>query len=213
MRDYLIGPETITPYEDAFKESIRRYKALAPNIISENTGCPYHPKENCFELRCFQMDLRITYPEGIVYYKGTNINPPVTWRLIILNYFSFAKKVPLSNEWISYLEQPGGRVFYPNIVNTVINPLGRFYHRVDSDKLRSILKDLRFDLSGNADHLIATGYFAPRIPVQLHFWSGDEDFPAGFQLLFDKTVSFQMHIEDSAALCYMIEAIVQNEYR
>lgn len=213
MQDYLIGPKQITPYEDAFRESTHRFKSLTPEEIGQNTGCHYNHTNNYFELRCFHKTFCITYPEGDVFYKNTMVNPPVDWRLIILNYFSSAKDIPLSHQWISYKEQPGGNVFYPSIINTVINPMGRFYHQVDKEKLALLLKALKFDVSGNTEHLTATSFFAPRIPMQLHFWAGDEDFPAGFQILFDKTLSFQMHIEDSVVLCTTVAGIVQNEYR
>lgn len=212
MQNYLIGPEQITPYEDAFEESIRRFQSLTPEEIAKNTGCTYHYKEKYFELQCFHKDFQIFYPDGNILYKGTSINPPINWRLIILNSFSSTKNIPLSHQWISYKEQPGGNVFYPSIINTVINPMGHFYHQADKEKLASLLKSLKFEVSGTIDRLIATGYFAPKIPVQLRFWAGDEDFPAGFQILFDKTLSFHMHIEDSVVLCSMAADIVRNEY-
>jgi len=93
-----------------------------------------------------------------------------------------------------------------------IEALGDFFSSCDKDILRHSLIEAGFDLIKAKANITAKGFFAPRIPILLNFWEGEEDIPSACQILFDSTISEQMHIEDSAALCNIIKNQVINQY-
>lgn len=212
MYDYMKSNPEEGAYRGAFDESRRKLRALDPLVIEKNTGCVYDEKTGCFSLVCFGQPLTIPYPDGDVFFAGTAEKPEISWRLIALNYFSRAVELPLSGRWISYKDQPRGAVFYPNIRKNVIEPMGVFYDRCDPEILKAALPEIGFSIIPDKADLCAQGFFAPRIPARIQFWAGDEDFPGAFQLLFDATISEQMHIEDSVALCSLVADLVQEQY-
>lgn len=213
MYDYMKSNPEEGAYRGAFDESRRKLRALDPVVIAKNTGCPYDEKTGDFTLDCFGQLLSIPYPHGDVFFAGTAEKPDISWRLIALNYFSHAVDLPLSGRWISYKDQPRGAVFYPNIRQNIIEPMGVFYDSCNPDILKAALPEIGFSIVENKAELSAQGFFAPRIPARIQFWAGDEDFPGAFQLLFDATISEQMHIEDSVALCSLVADLIQEQYR
>ena len=206
---YMQGKPEDGVYTGAFMASREKLAALAPEIIARNTGCPYDKSRDCFEIESFDRTFEVSYQNGAVYFKNSELVPERSWRLILLNYFSKAKNLPLSGRWISYKDQPGGSVFYPHIRSHIIEPMGKCYDSWEDEKLVAALKDLGFTLESGQGDLCAKAWFAPRIPLRVIFWRGDEDFPGAFQILFDSTVSDQMHIEDSASLCNLVMDFIQ----
>ncbi|MBC2724774.1 MAG: DUF3786 domain-containing protein, partial [Desulfosporosinus sp.] len=114
--------------------------------------------------------------------------------------------------WVSYRDLPSGNVFYPHIKKYTLEVLGDFFSSCDKAILRHCLIEGGFELIQTKADLTAKGFFAPRIPILLKFWEGEEDIPSACQILFDSTISKQMHIEDSAALCNIIKNQVINLY-
>ncbi|GAB6154141.1 DUF3786 domain-containing protein [Desulfosporosinus burensis] len=195
-------------YAPAFMKSRENLCKLVPQSITEGSQC--HFSNGRFTIESFGRTIEISYPEGQIISQGPNISFDA--RLLLLNYLSYAKNVPFSGQWVSYRDLPHGNVFYPNIKKNVIDPLGGFFANCDKDILRHSLIEAGFTLLlGKAD-IAAKGFFAPRIPILLHFWEGEEDIPSTCQILFDSTIRDQMHIEDSAALCGIIKNQVLSQY-
>ncbi|KJS49451.1 DUF3786 domain-containing protein [Desulfosporosinus sp. BICA1-9] len=195
-------------YAPAFMKSRENLCKLAPESISKGSQCNF--SNGRFTIESFGKTIEISYPEGQIISQG--LNTSFDARLLLLNYLSYAKNVPFSDQWVSYRDLPHGNVFYPNIKKNVIDALGGFFANCDKDILRHSLIEAGFILlQGKAD-IAAKGFFAPRIPILLHFWEGEEDIPSTCQILFDSSIRDQMHIEDSAALCGIIKNHVINQY-
>lgn len=213
MKPYMIGNPLEGAYQGAFDASRKKLRALSIDSIKKNTGCLYNDKTGAFMLKCFGEDLQVPYPQGDVFFDDGLHKPEMSWRLIALNYFSRAIDLPASGRWISYKDQPQGAIFYPNIRQNVIEPMGLFYDQCNKARLLAALKSLDFAILTDKADLCALGYFSPRIPVKIQFWAGDEDFPGAFQLLFDTTISQQMHIEDSVVLCTLTADLIRGAYQ
>lgn len=197
-------------YGPAFMKSRENLRKLNPQAITEGSLCNF--SEGCFTIESFGQTIQVSYPEGQTISQGSN-SPSMDKRLLLLNYLSYAKNIPFSDQWVSYRDLPHGNVFYPNIKKNVIDALGDFFSSCDKDILRHSLIEAGFNLIQAKADIAAKGFFAPRIPILLHFWEGEEDIPSSCQILFDSTLSEQMHIEDSAALCGIIKSQVINQYK
>jgi len=200
-------------YAPAFEQSRKKLKQLLPEKVSESALLCFDRTNKCFTIKSFGQEFAISYPEGQVIFQGQDkVLLSLDWELILLNYLSSAKEMPLKNEWVSYRELPQGNVFFPHIRNNVLEVLGRFFSDCDKNLLRDVLTKLGFDFTDTRADIAATAEFAPRVPVFIQFWEGEEDIPSSCQILFDRTISEQMHIEDAAALCILVKGLVLKEY-
>jgi len=195
-------------YAPAFTKGRESLRKLMPQAIMDRSLCNY--SNGCFTIVSFGQLVEISYPEGQIISETSH---SLDKRLLLLNYLSYAKNIPLSGQWVSYRDLPSGNVFYPHIKKHTIEILGDFFSGCNKDILRISLVEAKFELIQSKADLTAKGFFAPRIPILLHFWEGEEDIPSACQILFDSTISEQMHIEDSAALCNIIKNQVVNQYK
>ena len=204
--DFLYAPAEEKPYGIAFDASRQRLWAKEPALCAADSGGSWDPQGETIGLTALGMDFRLDYRQGIVRFAGEEERYPfLSLRLILSNYFSASKELPLVGKWIRYDEQQGGNVFYPNIRRTVLEPMGRLVDRVGTDALARAGERFGFrQVEDSHADLELVGSYTPRIPLRLLFWQGDEEFPGSFQLLFDLSVSQQMHLEDSAALCGIV---------
>lgn len=194
-------------YSPAFARSRAKLKALAPDTIAANSGYRYNTDQGYFELVSFGVGFRVSYPGGEIVFADDTGTPPLWWSLILLNYLSSARPLPLSGEWASYRDLPQGNVFFPALKRDVLDKLAAFL-QVNWTIWREAGNCTGFVvIPGRAD-LTLEGWFAPRVPVRVLFWEGDEEIAPACQILFDRSAGAQMHIEDLAALCYVIKDLI-----
>ena len=196
-------------YAPAFIISRESLRKLTPQTIAEESLCKY--LNGCFIIESFGKIIEISYPEGQIISQGSN-SPYSDNRLLLLNYLSYSKNVPFSDQWVSYRDLPYGNVFYPSIKKNVIDALGDFFSSCNKEVLSHSLAEAGFTLLPAKADISAKGFFAPRIPILLHFWEGEEGIPSACQILFDSTISAQMHMEDISALCGIIKTQVVSRY-
>ncbi|MCR4434392.1 MAG: DUF3786 domain-containing protein [Clostridiales bacterium] len=214
MYDYMKGPSQEGAYSPAFTASRERLRQLDPLEISQNTLCRYDSIKKSFSVESFGQLFDIFYPHGDVQFSGhEGLRPPIGWRLLLLNYLSAAKNIPLAGQWISYKDQPNGSVFYPSIKKNQIDPMGNFYNTCNKEALLTALAQVGFSVVPGKADITAQAWHAPRIPVRVQFWDGDEEVPGAFQILFDSSIAGQMHIEDSAGLCELINYLIMSQYK
>lgn len=200
-------------YAPAFEQSRKRLQQISPDLIAKLTLLQFDSGRNCFTFDSFGQRIEITYPDGRVCFKGTDEKlQSFVWELILLNYLTCAKAKPLNNEWVSYRDLPQGNVFYPNIKANVLEDLARFFADCDKTLLKTALSKLGFTSAATKADLAAIVNFSPRVPVLIQFWEGEEDIQSSCQLLFDSSISDQMHIEDVAALCSLIKELILKQY-
>jgi len=200
-------------YSAAFEQSRKKFQKLSPEMISKTTLLEYDRTNNHFTVNSFGHKIQISYPEGQVSLKDIDERIlSLPWKLILLNYLSSSKQIPLKNNWVSYRELPYGNIFYPNIKSHVLESLGRFFSACDRDLLLNVLTKLGFTLLESKADLAASAVFVPRVPVLIKFWEGEEGIPSACQILFDSTISEQLHIEDAAALCMLIKELIFKVY-
>lgn len=195
-------------YASAFEKSRESLRQLSPKQIEECAICEYDSLKKCFYITSFGRDFKISFPEGKIFYRNIDISPPTWWSLILLNYLSSAKKINNSGEWVSYRVLPNGNVFFPSIETYVLKVLSKLFSESDKNILQQRLLQLGFKPKQTKADVAAEGYFTPRVPVLIQFWEGEEDIPSSCQILFDRSISEHMHIEDIAALCYVIKDLL-----
>jgi hypothetical protein len=106
-----------------------------------------------------------------------------THQLLVLYYFSRADGAPLSGRWISFADLPDGRFYHPAFQGYTGAELGRVFGN-DLPALDRTAGRLNGVARPLGDRAYAFNVL-PRLPLLLVCWSGDEDFPPAYQLLFD----------------------------
>jgi len=130
-------------------------------------------------------------------------------RLFIVHYLLTAKDIPITREWISVKDIPGGIGFFqgPHAMPTDLiekqygDQLDRFSHVCEQ------LGGMPMDMADKAYAF----RIAPRIPVAVLLWKGDDEFPAESKLLFDKSISEHLALDIIFALSVFVCKTFEDE--
>lgn len=197
-------------YAAAFIKSRESLRQRPLDEIIVATLCSYDSSKNLIHVESFGHSFEVSYPDGSIGFVGSEQSPPMDWSLILLNYLSCAKEVGLTGEEATYRDLPQGNVFFQNIKINVLDVLSKYYTQCGRHAVADRLVQLGFILKNNGADIYAQGLFAPRIPVTVKFWEGEEGLPSACQILFDRSVYFHMHMEDIAALCSVLRDLMMN---
>jgi Domain of unknown function (DUF3786) len=122
--------------------------------------------------------------------------PAELYQLLTMYYFAQADGTPVSGRWVSFGELPDGRFYNPAFQSYT----GAELSRVFGNDLPA-LDRAASRLNGEAQPLGDRAYSfnaLPRLPLLLVCWTGDEDFPAACQLLFDASAPHYLPIDGCA---------------
>lgn len=184
-KDWLLG-ETPNSLGDRVVELKEKLQHKSPHILAQKTGALYTPQDDqrgFFKLTFWSEEIQLNFPEFNGKYLANNkaIN---TFDLTLLAYyFDRADGLPLSGEWISFNQIPGG-LFYAQafqgysgdkLAKVFQNDLGAFTQA--NQKLGG-----KRETFGNAAY---SYQILPFVPIIVVCWLGDEDFPPSYRFLFD----------------------------
>jgi hypothetical protein len=127
---------------------------------------------------------------------------PLQEQVLILHYLS-ATEIPMtSDHWISYREIPGASFYFGAFIKRAVDPLKKVFGQNLSGftKAAGQLHGKKIDNGDAAFEFKAL----PAVPLQLILWSGDEEFPAEANILFDNTIGQILSPEDVAWLAGMV---------
>ncbi len=168
----------------------RYFEELAeekPQEVCKRALCDYDKSNKTYLLTVWGDNFVINPLEKSINNITNNNNSHEYLDLFIIYYLLKSKDIEIYNEWISEKDIPGGTTFF------------RGPHEIPTDLIST-----KFNENINNFHLIceqldglqlkkadAAYYFkiAPRIPVIVLFWDGDEDFPAEAKIMYDKSIS------------------------
>ncbi len=118
--------------------------------------------------------------------------------VFIIHYLLNSKDIRLSNEWISEKDIPGGATFFrgPHEIPT---SLISSRHGNDIKKFAESCEQL----GGIPIEMADVAYVfrtAPRIPVAVLYWKGDDEFLPESKMLFDRSVAKHLALDIIFAL-------------
>jgi hypothetical protein len=114
--------------------------------------------------------------------------------LVILHYLLFARNKPLANKWVSEKDLPGGGLFFTASHTLPMGPLAEAF-----DARPGLLDAVARSIGGERVKSQGVSFqfrILPRIPVQIIFWSSDEEFEPSFHILFDETIATHFSLLD-----------------
>jgi hypothetical protein len=174
-----------------------------PIAVCKRTLCEYDESVNTYKLSIWGQDYAVFPEESRISRDGTHTLDPENYiYLFIIQYLLHAKDIDIQNQWISEKDIPGGPTFFrgPHEIPTNLiasrfgNDLEGFKHACE------LLNGVPVDM-GDAAYRFQ---IAPRIPVAVLYWVGDEDFSPGAKILFDKTITDHLASDTIFALAVAV---------
>jgi len=166
----------------------RELEEQDPDDVCRRTLCRYDRKKKAYILRAWGEDYVIQADQGQIYPIRDGAQVPHDYLLLFMIYYLVkGKEIEIRNEWISEKDIPGGATFFRGPHEIPTNLITRSYEN-DIERFRKRCLQLRgTDLDmGDAAYCFS---MAPRIPVAVMYWKGDDEFPPEAKILYDRTIN------------------------
>lgn len=123
--------------------------------------------------------------------------------MLLLVYFSTADGAPVSGQWVSFADLPGGRFYNQAFQGYTGHELSKAFGsgKIAFERAASSLDGRPYPL-GDAAFIF---HALPRVALLVIFWQGEDgedtiDFPPSFQILFDSSASHYLPTDACAVL-------------
>ena len=192
----------IDDYINARKLAIEELSRVQFEAILKQTGFA-SPSENTLRVPFLDRVYLVGYPQFEFTDQTANDKQiPLQEQVLILHYM-MAREMPLpARRWISYREIPGAAFYFGAFVKRAIEPLKKVFGRNSAAFSRAALM-LNATQIDNGDAAFEFRVL-PAVSLQMILWSGDDEFPAEANILFDKNIGQILSPEDVAWLAGMV---------
>jgi Domain of unknown function (DUF3786) len=170
-----------------------------PEDVCRRALCRHDSNKGCYTLSVWGEDYGI-YPDEskIIRIRDDKSDIKIFLGLFIVHYLLTSKAIPISKEWISEKDIPGGVAFFrgPHAIPTHLiekrygDNIGAFCNTCEQ------LDGIPLDMADKAYSF----RIAPRTPAAVLLWKGDDEFPAESKILFDKTIGEHLALDIILAL-------------
>ena len=185
--------------------------AQDPGIVANRSGATFraiNSTQGEILLPIWQQSAALSFPGLVGRDLRTGQELPVAFQALLLYYLKTADGAPLSRHWISFSELPNGKFYNQAYQGYTGKELGRAFQG-ELDGFVRVAQNSGGRLEPNNSPQTpgdkACSFLAlPRVSLLVTAWSGDEDFPASFQILFDASVSHYLPTDVCAILGSML---------
>lgn len=185
------------PLDPALEKAHADFKGSQPFVMAAKAGVEFEKGE--FVVPFFNRKYSVSYPEAEVAEIGAPSFVPDYVKIVLLHYLTQASGASIKDEWIAFRMLPGGRIYEPTFMQRAVMPLVQTFGE-DLEGFRRAGKALGgiwMDRMGDA----AFRFFAfPRIPMGVMLYLGEEDMPAGVNMVFDRCAPEYLPTEDLSGL-------------
>lgn len=185
---------------EPIREQLKQY---SPETLCKNTMASFDENEQNFCLPSMGTDIFIHYPDFTIKQELD------MWHhLTLLQYLDTADGTPLSGQWISLQQMPGGVTRGRGFDKDIETMFDRYFSNITADEfLARCLQLGGKELRGRADVEVVIPY-APMFPILVRFWESDDEFAASGKLLVDRSAEHYLSIDGAGGACSaVIEAI------
>lgn len=174
-----------------------------PEDVCKRALCHFDRNEKCYKIPIWGEEYGV-YPEQsrVIRLGDDKSDINIYLGLFIVHYLLTSKAIPVSKEWISEKDIPGGVAFFrgPHAIPTNViekrygDDIGGFCNRCEQ------LDGVPLDMADRAYYF----EIAPRTPAAVLLWKGDDEFPAESKILFDSTIAEHLALDIIFALAVTI---------
>jgi hypothetical protein len=179
-------------------------RPLPATLLAARTGSAYTDfgqGRGEFRLSLFDAAVVGAYP-SLAFYTAAGDELPNFIQTLLLYCFSTADGAPLAGKFVSFADLPGGRMYAQAFQGYSGDEVARAF----GENLESFQKACQ----KAGGHLFGVGSAAyifqalPRVPIQVVYWLGDEDFPSSCKILFDAVATHYLPIDGCAIIGSML---------
>lgn len=194
-----------------FDYAVKKFMVKEPVEIARNADVIYDVETNTFTVPFLGDKYVVSYPNGSVTIPGKTEDVPLNVKILILHYLINANGAPLLNKWISFKELPDGAIYIDPFTRRSIQPMLKYFAE-KQDAFVDVAKTLGAKEESLGDTSLTIFVF-PKVPITYVIYSGDDEFPASGNILFDASASNYLPTEDyaivSSLVIFKLGAIVQ----
>lgn len=185
-----------------YKFAVEKLARKEPGEVARNAGAVYNEQKKLFTLRYLGENYSISFPDGSVKFTDREEEVSLTVKILILHYLINANGAPLQGKWISFKELPDGAIYIEPFTRRTVKPMLSLFGGKQEEfvKLAKTIGAKEQDLGDTS----VTIFPFPRVPITYVIWSGDDEFPASGNILFDASASHYLPTEDYALVSGLI---------
>jgi len=164
--------------------------------LCKNAGVTPDARSNALLIPSMGELIRVRLPDFVI---GQELD---MWRhLTLLQYLDTADGAPLTGTPVALTELRGGLARGAGFDKDIALMFSRLPADTAAEAVMRACAALGGDiLPGKAD-VTAVIPYAPRFPVTLHFWCGDEEFPPSGKTLVDAAAEHYLTLEAAGGAC------------
>jgi len=177
---------------NVYTEAVRLFAAADPGEMAAKAGAVYEEPAKVINLKYLGYDVTVKHPSGKMQWalqETTAIND----RVLILQYLQQSCGVPPRGNWISFMQLPDGPHHHAPFVAEAVKPLADIFglgrHNLDMFKARTTKFSANLIDMGDCGVLIPV---FPKLPLAVCIWTGDDEFEANANILFDSTAPLHL---------------------
>lgn len=191
----------LTDRADELRTSLR---LLDPELVAAKSGVSYLPVDAArgeLHIPFWGENILVTWPNLTGYAKPDDELPAFT-QTLLMYYLLTADGIPLSGNWVSFADLPGGRMYAQAYQGYSGDEIVKAFDP-DMDKFKQACR-----AAGGIQHKSGDASFTftalPRLPLLVNYWLGDEDFPSSCKILFDSSATHYLPIDGCALIGSML---------
>jgi hypothetical protein len=149
-------------------------------------------------VRYLGREVWLSLPEGILETPGGG-SISLREEILILHYLEKASGIPLTGNWVSFAEIPGGAFYHPVFLQRSKASLVKFFGE-DPQRFLGLASE---EAGGEPWEMGDTGVKIqafPRVALGMVLWKGDAEFPPEGNVLFDSSITDYLPAEDIVIL-------------
>jgi len=173
-----------------------------PAAIAENAGVDYDPTTGLFTVKYLGDNYTVSYQSDEIKMVAGEFEVPIINKILLLHYLINANGTPMQDKYISFKELPDGAIYIEPFTNRAVRPMLKYF----AEKQEKFV-ELAHSIGGAKQKLGDTSVTVwpfPRVPITYVIWSGDDEFPASGNILFDASAPGYLPTEDYAMLSGMV---------
>jgi len=172
---------------------------MDPADVCRRALCNYDADQGCYILSVWGEDYGVFPNESRITHLGD-----ATWDverffgLFMVHYLLTSREIPIRKEWISVKDITGGVTFFRGPHEIPTHLIEKKYGADPGG-----FNDTCARLGGTTIDMADAAYafrIAPRIPVAVLLWKGDDEFPPESKLLFDRSIGEHLTLDIIFAL-------------
>jgi hypothetical protein len=207
----------IDDYRESFRLASEELQKVDLQKVARLAGVPIQLSETGISLITLTFlgnPYMVEVSDGVTVMKeGDAGEVPLPEKILFCHYLLHASGEPLTGQLITFRQIPDGHFYFDAFQRRARDPLLSAFGR-NVDLFRTCAESLGGKPVAAGDIGMAFDVL-PRIPVHLVLWRGDDEFPPEASVLFDKSIQYNLAVEDiavlSGMLVYRLMAMARNK--